>query len=239
MLQARDIMTSPVETVGPEARIDAVIGLMVAGRLSGVPVVTTTGAIAGIVTEGDLLHRVETGTEQGASRKHMNFLELLMGGGEEITQYIRSHSRRVSDIMTEKVITVTGDTPLPEVIRLMEQHRIRRVPVEQGGRLIGIVSRSDLVAALGRRLAAIEPPGATSDAEIEARIHAALDAAAWFAQSNVDLRVDAGIATLEGVIHDERLRTAIRVAVETVPGVISVEDKVVFVEPMTGSIYAP
>ncbi|MCB8879973.1 CBS domain-containing protein [Acidisoma cellulosilytica] len=236
MLQARDIMTTPVETVGPDARIETVIGLMVAGRLSGVPVVTKTGEIMGIVTEGDLLRRVETGTDHGPGRKHMNFLEFLVGSGKEITQYIHSHSRRVSDLMTETVITVTEDTPVTEIVRLMEQHKVRRLPVEQAGRLIGIVSRSDLVVALGRKLAEIAP-AAGSDAEIEARIHGALEAAPWFAQSDVDVRVAGGIATLEGVIHDERLRTAIRVAVETVPGLVGLEDKIVFVEPMTGAVY--
>jgi CBS domain-containing protein len=236
MLQARDVMTTPVETVRPEAGIDIVIGIMVAGRLSGVPVVSAGGDLLGILTEGDLLRRVETGTDSDPAARRTNFLEFLLGGGHDITHYIRSHSRRVSDIMTATVVTVTENAPLSEIVGLMEKHRVRRLPVERDGRLVGIVSRSDLVAALGRKLAQVEPePG--SDPEIETRILAVLEAAPWFAQSNVDVRVNAGVATVEGVIHDERLRTAIRVAVETVPGVTDVTDKVAYVEPMTGSIY--
>ena len=238
MLLARDIMTRDVRTVGPEATISAVIQIMVSCRASGVPVVTGSGQILGILTEGDLLRRVETATEHGAGRKPRYFLDLLLGGGREITDYIRSHSRRVSDLMTETVVTVGEETPLAEVVRLMEKHRIRRVPVERDGRLVGIVARSDLVAALGRRLAEIPIPEPVPDHDLELRITSALEQAGWFASnSSVGVRVAGGVAILEGVIHDERLRTAIRVTVENVGGITSVQDKIVYVEPMTGSIY--
>jgi len=240
MLLARDIMTRDVRTVGPDATVSAVIQIMVACHASGVPVVTGSRQILGIITEGDLLRRVETATEHGAGHKPRYFLDLLLGGGREITDYIRSHSRRVSDLMTEVVVTVAEDAPLAEVVRLMEKHRVRRLPVERDGRLTGIVARSDLVAALGRRLADILTPSPepVPDPDLEARIMSALDAAGWFASNaSVGVRVAAGVATLEGVIHDERLRTAIRVTVENVPGIAAVQDKIVYVEPMTGSIY--
>jgi CBS domain-containing protein len=240
MLLAGDIMTRDVQTVAPDAQIDTAIDIMIKRRASGVPVVTDSGQIVGIVTEGDLLRRVETTTDLSHGRKPMKFLEFLLGSGKEITNYVRSHSRRVSDLMTENVVTVTEETPLAEVVRLMEKHRVRRLPVEHGGRLVGIIARSDLVAALGRRLAEVTPGLKASDPELEARICAALDSAGWFAsaaKSSVDVRVADGIATMEGVIHDERLRTAIRVAVENVPGIARVKDHIVFVEPMTGSIY--
>ena len=238
MLLVRDVMTRDVETVGPDATIDAVIAIMVARHASGVPVVTTEGKIAGIITEGDLLRRVETATDRVRDRKRLNFIDFLIGGGKEMARYIRSHSHRVSDIMTESVITITEDRPLAEVVRLMEEHAIRRVPVAKDGRLLGIVSRSDLVAALGRQLRETASAEALPDREVEAAIRAALNSASWFGPGvSVDVQVEGGVATMQGVIDDERLRDAVRVAVETVPGVTEVKDRIIFVEPMTGSIY--
>lgn len=237
LLQARTIMTANVETVEPDASIGTVIQIMLSRRLSGLPVIAATGELMGIVTEGDLLRRVETGTDHVAGSKRLTFLDFLIGGDKGMVRYIHSHSRRVSDIMTEKVVTITEDTTLPEIVALMEKHKVRRLPVERAGRLVGIVSRADLVAVLGRRLAELEPTESVRDEDILDRIRMVLDASPWSVQSSVDAGVRDGVVTLEGVIHDERQRAAFRVAVETVPGVVSVIDHIVFVEPMTGSIY--
>ena len=231
-MKARDVMTTDIRTVGPDATIDAAIAIMTERRVSGVPVTDARGLLVGILTEGDLLRRVETGTGD-----HMRplFLDLLIGSGKEAMDYVRTHSRRVSDLMTSHVLTVTEDDPLREVVRLMERRHIRRVPVLRDGRLVGIVSRSDLVTALGRKLATI-PQGRPSDAEIEAQVRAELREARWCGSSSIGVRVDDGVATLEGVIHDERTRAAVRVAAENVPGVKTIRDRIVFVEPMTGAI---
>jgi len=232
---ASDIMTRDVATVGLDASVEAVIALMVARGVSGVPVVSGQGQLAGIISEGDLLRRAETVTVEPRRR---SFLELLIGPSREVTDYVRSHSRRVSDLMTEQVISVAEDTPLAEVVRLMETKRIRRVPVLRSGKLVGIISRADLVRALGRKLAELTAPvAAVSDDELEQRVKAALGRISLFDNSNIEVRVEDGAASVEGVIHDERLRPALRVAVETVPGIRIVVDKIVFVEPVTGSIY--
>lgn len=234
-MRASDIMSSNVLTVGPEARIDTVIDLMVNQRVSGVPVVDDDGTLLGILTERDLLRRVETETEAPRRR---SLLSILLGTGDEATAFVRSHSRRVSDIMTERMFTVSEDTPLVEVVEEMEKHHIRRVPVLRDGKLVGIVSRLDLVRALAARLAAektVEP--GVPDQELQARARAALARVSLFDSSNIVITVDSGQATIEGVIHDERLRPAIRVAVEGVPGIREVADKVLFVEPVTGSVY--
>jgi len=232
---AGDIMTRDVATVGLDASIEAVIAVMVARGASGVPVVGAQGQLAGIISEGDLLRRVETAT---AEPRRRSFLDLLLGPSREVADYVRSHSRRVSDLMTEAVISVEEETPLAEVVRLMETKRIRRVPVLRQGQLVGIISRADLVRALGRKLAELKTPAASvSDDELEQRVKAALAAVSLFRNSNIEVRVEDGAARVEGVIHDERLRPALRVAVETVPGVRTVIDKLIFVEPVTGSIY--
>lgn len=231
-MQARDVMTTDIRTVGPDATIDAAIAIMAERRVTGVPVVGDDGRLVGILTEGDLLRRVETDTGD-----HMRplFLDLLIGTGREASDYVRTHSRRVSDLMSAHVLWVAEDDPLSDVVRLMERRHIRRVPVLRDGRLVGIVSRSDLIAALGRKLAAISG-GPASDTEIAAKVKAELHDSRWLGSSSIGIRVDGGVATLEGIIYDERTRRAIRVAAENVPGVTAVHDKIVYVEPMTGAI---
>jgi CBS domain-containing protein len=229
-MKAGDIMTRRVLTVGSLASIDAAIEIMVVNRISGVPVVASDGKLVGILTQGDLLRRVETGT----SDRHLTLLNLLIGPRDRAADYVRTHSRRVDDIMTAEVVTVTEETPLNEVVDLMEKHRIRRVAVVRGDRLTGVLSRADLVAALGRKLAELPLPGA-SDQDIEARLSAQLHGLPGLENSSVTLRVRGGVVTLSGVIHDQRLRGAIRVAAENIPGVVAIEDHIVFVEPLVAS----
>ncbi len=231
-MKVRDVMTTDIGTVEPGSRIDAAIAMMTERRVTGIPVVDEAGALVGILTEGDLLRRVETGT---GGRRSPLLLELLMGTGREAVDYVRTHSRRVSDLMTAAVVTVAEDDPLSEVVRLMERRRIRRVPVVRDGRLVGIVSRFDLVAALARKLAAFPPPPAT-DAEIAATAEHELQTAHWLGKSSIGVRVEDGVATLAGIIHDERMRGAIRVAVQNVPGVTAIRDEIVFIEPISGAI---
>ncbi len=233
-MQARDVMTTQVATVGPDAAIETAIALMTQQRVSGVPVVDAEGRLVGILTEGDLLRRVEIGTDDHLRRP---FLDLLMGRGREAVEYVRSHSRRVSDLMTEEIVSVDDDAPLREVVRLMEKRRVRRVPVLRNRRLVGVVSRHDLIVALGRELQEIEAPRPT-DAALAAKIQGEILNAHWLGSSSVGITVEGGVVTLEGVIHDERVRAAIRVAAENVPGVKAVHDEIVFVEPQTGAISA-
>jgi CBS domain-containing protein len=229
-MKAGDIMTRDVLTVGSFATISAAIEIMVVNRVSGVPVVASDGKLVGVLTQGDLLRRVETGT----SERHSGLLSLLVNPRDPALDYVRTHSRRVDDIMTAEVVTVTEETPLSEVVSLLEKHRIRRVPVVQGDRLTGILSRADLVAALGRKLAELPLPGA-SDQEIQARVVAQLHGIPGVVASSVRLQVRGGVVTLSGVIHDQRARGACCVAAENVAGVVTVEDHMVFVEPLMAS----
>jgi CBS domain-containing protein len=231
-MQVRDVMTTEIWSVSPDSTIDDVIAIMTKRRISGVPVVDEAGLLVGILTEGDLLRRVETGT--GDHLRPM-FLDLLVGSSRTAADYIRTHSRRVGDLMTAHVLTVAETDELRQVVRLMERRRVRRVPVVREGRLVGIVSRFDLIAALGRSLAAL-PPASATDAEVAAEVEHELRSGPWLARSSVGVRVKDGVATLEGIIHDAPMRDAIRVAVENVPGVKAIRDRIVFVEPLTGSI---
>jgi CBS domain-containing protein len=230
-VKVSDIMTREVVTVTPETTLEAAVRLMVERRVSGLPVVDGAGAVVGVVTEGDLLRRVETGTE----RRHSRWVELLVSPGRLAEEYVRAHARKIGEIMTEKVVAVAPDTPLADVVSLMETNNIKRLPVVDDGRLVGIVSRANLVAALAGLLGegrVVE----TGDAEIHRRILAIIDQQPWGPRASVEVTVADGVVELHGTVLDERERVALRVAAENLPGVKAVRDHLVWVEPLSGTV---
>jgi CBS domain-containing protein len=229
-MNAADVMSRNVVSVGREATIAVAIRLMLDNQISGLPVISA-GKLVGILTEGDLLRRSETGTERHRPR----WLEILMGPGRLAGDYVRTHGRRVEEIMTRDLVSVTPDTPLEEVVALMERRRIKRVPVLDGEVPVGIVSRADLLRALARTLEE-EPASAVSDDDIRERIFAELAKVSWVPRDGLTITVTDGIVSLDGVILEEKERQALRVAAENVPGVSAVEDRLVWVEPMSGTI---
>lgn len=228
---AQDVMTRTVATVHPETKLADVAARMVADHISGLPVVDDGGRLVGVVTEGDLLRRYETDTEA----RHAGWLDLLLGPGRLATEYVRSHGRTVRDVMSDNVVSVAEDTPLTEIVKLMERRHIKRVPVVRGEALVGLVSRADLVRVLAQRLAETPAAGSADDAVIEKAVAGELANAKWANAHNVTIHVSNGVVTLEGVIFNEAVRPALRVAAENTPGVRSVEDHMVWVEPVTGA----
>jgi len=230
-MKASDVMSRNIISVDRDATIAEAIRLMLDNRISGLPVIDAAGRVIGILTEGDLLRRSETGTERHRPR----WLEILMGPGRLAGEYVRTHGRKVEEIMTRDLVSVTPDTPLDEVVALMERRRIRRVPVLDGGVPVGIVSRTDLLRALARTLEE-QQVTAGGDNEIRKRILAELAKVSWVPRDGLAITVADGIVGLDGVILDEKEREALRVAVENVPGVRAVEDRLVWVEPVSGTI---
>jgi CBS domain-containing protein len=230
-MNASDVMTREILSVGPDTTVAEAIRTMLDNRISGLPVIDEAGRLVGILTEGDLLRRGETGTE----RQRPRWLEILMGPGRLAGEYVRTHGRKVDGLMTRDVVSVTPDTPLKEVVELMERRRIKRVPVLGDDVPVGILSRADLLRAL---LGALEekPAPTTSDEEIRERILAELAKAAWVPREGVAITVENGVVDLNGVILDEKERGALRVAAENVPGVRAVEDHLVWVEPVSGTV---
>ena len=226
-MQARDVMTLRVYVVKADASIMDAGRLMLQNRISGLPVVGSSGELVGMVTEGDFLRRGEIGTARQRSR----WLEFLIGPGRLADEYVHACGRRVDEVMTSDPITVTEDTPLTEVVELMERHRIKRLPVVRQGKLVGIVSRADIMHALVSVRRNTEPP-ARSDAAIREQILAECQKQAWGPMANVV--VQGGVVDLWGTIPDERERRAIIVAAENVPGVKAVHDHLVWVEPVSG-----
>lgn len=218
-MNAADIMTPNVITVGPDTPLDQVVTLMLDGRISGIPVVDED-AVIGIVTEGDLLRRVELGSEP--RRSHL--LELVSRATPLAAEYVRSHGRKASEVMTESVITVDDTTPIAEIARILETRRIKRVPVLRDGKLVGIVSRANLLRALATRLQATAP-SQVDDQRIRTALLTELRAHKWGAMvAQLDVTVENGVVELWGVVHSQEQKMAVRVLAENMPGVTRVED---------------
>lgn len=229
-----DIMSAPVVSVPPSASIGEAAGLMLAHRISGLPVVTSDGKLVGMVSEGDFLRRGELGTE----RKRSAWLEFFVSPGKSADEYVRTHGRTVQEVMTGDVITIRRKAALDEVVEAMSTHHVKRLPVVDNGKLVGIISRSDLLRAVTRAL----PTGdvaATNDQRIRTAILDELASQRWSRHGLIRVDVQNGKVELSGTILDERERKAACVAAENTPGVQSVSDQLVWVEPMSGIVMLP
>ena len=230
-MQVADVMTQAVISVTPETSIAEAARQMLDRRISGLPVVDAAGTVVGIVTEGDLLRRAETGTDRTRSR----WLELLMTPGRMARDYVHSHARKVGEVMSRDVVAVAPEAPLDTVVRLMESRHIKRLPVIDGGRLVGIVSRANLVRALLDNLTAPQPPG-SGDTAIRETILAEINKQPWGPRASVDVAVVDGVVDLHGSITDDRERSALQVLAENTAGVKAVHDHLVWIEPVSGFV---
>ena len=143
-MKALDVMTRTVISVEPDATVLDAARLMLQQHISGLPVIDKVGRLVGILSEGDFLRRRETQTERRRSR----WLEFLIGPGKIAAEYTHSHGRKVAEVMTDDVYTIDEDTALEDVVDLMERRRIKRVPVLRGNKVVGIVTRSNLMYAI-------------------------------------------------------------------------------------------
>jgi CBS domain-containing protein len=222
-MKAKDIMTTPVVTVSPATTVREIAALLAERRISAVPVVED-GRFVGVVSEGDLLHRHEIGTER--DRPDRSWWRGLFGGepGDAAAQYVKSHAMHARDIMTRDVITVDEDTPIAAITARLEAHRIKRVPVLCDGRLVGIVSRANLIQALANHPRSARPSRTTSDDSLRRELLAELERQPWWRSSASSLTVTDGIVHYWGLLDDDDRTEAARVAAENVPGVRKVED---------------
>jgi CBS domain-containing protein len=229
---ASDVMTRDIISITPGATVREAIRLMLDCNVSGLPVVDSAGKLVGILTEGDLLHRSEIATE----RHRWHWLEFLMGPSRMADEYVRTHGRIVEELMTRDVVTVGRLAPLADIVALMEHRRIKRVPVIDGETLVGIVGRADLLAALGRALDAQQQPPSGGDEEIRRRLLDELAKVNWAPRAGLTVSVADGVVDLDGVVFDEHERAALHVAAENVPGVKRISDRLVWVEPVSGTV---
>ena len=183
-MRAQDIMTQYVISVSPEDTIETAVQRMIDERISGLPVIDSSGRLVGMVTEGDFLRRAETETE----RRRPRWLEILLGPGKMAAEYVHTHGRKVSEIMTPDPLTVTEDTPLEELVGIMEKRQVKRLPVLRDGKVVGIVSRRNLVHAL----AALSPaaaPSSLDDQAIRDNVLRALESQKWAPAASINVIV--------------------------------------------------
>ena len=220
-MQAADVMATDVITVTPETSVQDLAALLVRHGISGMPVVDHENALVGVVSESDLLHRAETGTERRAEKQRTHWLDAFAGADRDPARdYVKSHAQTVADVMTRDVISVSETTGLDQVADLLETHRIKRVPVMRGDGVVGIISRANLV----RALAAMQNRPTASEASVDDRtIRAAL--LAELSKQDWARVWAADILVRDGVVHiwcaDDRSldhRQALRVAAENCPG---------------------
>lgn len=225
-MKAADVMVTNVITVGPDAKVSEVARTLLENRISALPVVDASGRLVGIVSEGDLMRRTESDTEIHRSW----WLNFLTSKEASAAEFVRSHSQRVTDVMTPRVITASPDTPLHEIATLLERNRIKRVPIVKDGKLVGIVSRANLLQALASAkpdLAADSP----DDAGIRERILSSLETQGWARPALINVIVQGGTVELWGIVDSKIEKDAIRVMAETTPGVRAVNDHLI-VQPI-------
>jgi CBS domain-containing protein len=230
-MKVADVMTRQVITIERDAPVQRAIRLLLQNRISGLPVVDATGRLEGIVTEGDFLHRAETGTQ----RRRPRWVEFLIGPGKLASEYVQTHSRFVADVMTTDAYTVTEDTSLEEVVRLMEKYHVKRFPVVKGDKVVGIISRANLLRALAS-VASELPATSSDDAAIREAFFQELSRQPWAPRTSINPVVRNGVVELWGNIFDEREREALRVMAQNLSGVKGVQDHLVWVDPASGFI---
>jgi CBS domain-containing protein len=218
-MKARDVMVSPVFTVGKRATVREVAKILLEKRISAVPVVDGDGKIVGIVTESDLMHRTESGTE----RPYSWWMHFLAGDATVAADYVKSHAERVEDVMTAEVVTAAPETPLHEIATLLEEHQIKRVPiVNKESHLVGIVSRANLIQVVASARPKLEMT--LPDSTIRQKLLDELKKQSWAHTYNVSVTVTNGVVDLWGYAQSDAERKAIRVAAEAIPGVTMVND---------------
>ncbi len=220
-MNAQEAMTKDVVTVGPQTTVSDIADLLVRHRISAVPVVSDGNRVVGIVSQTDLGHRAETGTE----KRRKWWLDIFADSNSKAREYIRSHGLKAEDIMSRILVSVSKDASLSEVADVLDTHRIRQVPVMDDGKLVGMISRADLV----RKLAEIKvaAPAARSDSgALQKAIWDEIKAQEWLRSAYINLAVKDGVVDLYGSVDSDEQRQALHVLVEGVRGVRKVEDNV-------------
>jgi CBS-domain-containing membrane protein len=219
-MKAAEIMATNVIAAAPGASVYEVMAIMVTHRISGMPVVKPDAELVGIVSEGDLMRRFEAGTRH----RHSLWFRVLWGPDEEAAESIKENARRIEDVMTREVVTAAPDTDLADIADLLEGRRIKRVPIVQDRKVVGIVTRLDLVRAALMRIRECAAPPPANDEELRQRIVERLKSEAWAATELINLNVRDGEVEIWGMVDSPVEKKALRIAVESVPGVRAVED---------------
>jgi CBS-domain-containing membrane protein len=222
-MQARDIMTRDVCTITPTTQVDRIATLLLARRISAAPVVDAEGHVLGIVSEGDLMRRSESGTERHRSW----WLQLIADPDTLAREYVKSHAMQAKDIMTRNVVSVSPEATIADIADILEARAIKRVPVVDKGRLVGIISRADLLRALVAGSKGLAAMGAADDHAIREALNQRMRAEPWVQSLYINTVVENGVVSLYGFVTSAQQRQALRVLAENLPNVREVKDELV------------
>lgn len=227
-MRAHQIMPRDVITVSPETSVADAVNTMLEKQISGLPVVDGVGKLVGILSEGDFLRRGEIGTQ----RRRTRGLQFLVGPGKAAAEFVHERGRRVEEVMTGDPITASEDTTLGQLVQLMEKHNIKRLPIVRDSRLVGIVTRTNLLRAVASFAREIPDPTADDD-HIRKRVTRAIEQNDW-RPLGLQVTVRNGVVHLHGTVTDYRWRDAAIVAAENVSGVKQVHDHLCWVDLYSG-----
>lgn len=226
-MNVADFMRIDIVTARPNMNVSDVASQMVRSHVSGMPVVDDEDTLIGIVSEGDLLRRAEAGTDRHRPR----WLQVLMGSARLADEYVKSHALKVKDVMTSTVVSIDAADSLDTAVDLMERHRVKRLPVVSDGKLIGILSRADVLAAYVYKVRATKP-GSATDGEIRQAILEAFEKEKWLRGDRLTVVVREGEVELSGMIMSENERKALTVMAGSIDGVKRVTDNLTYVDPI-------
>lgn len=223
-MKASDVMVRHVITIGPDEEVSQAARMLADHDISALPVVDEQRRMLGILSEADLLRREEIGTE----KRRPAWLEAVTPSSRLAEDYSKSHGRKVRELMSETVISASPDAPLSEIARLLERKRIKRVPIVEDGKLVGIVSRANLIQAL----ASAPPPmlsmrNSGTDQAIRSQILDHLGRQPWTGFGERNVIVADGVVHLWGLVGSPEERKALFALAESVPGVQRISDELI------------
>lgn len=229
-MKVSDAMNAQARTALVTDSVTLAMRIMLGARVSGLPVIDKEGALVGIVTEGDLIRRAEIGT----ARTRPRWLEIVLGPRRVAQEYVDTHSRHVGDLMTTKVLTIDESAPLADAVTMLEKHHIKRLPVTRHGRLIGILSRADLMQTFLKFIPEEKIESNISDSEIQQAINQEIMRCPWITRSAIQIKVSMRVVDIDGFVTSEAMRNALRVLVENVRGVKLVNVNLTVEDPTRG-----
>ena len=223
-MKAMDVMVRDVVTVKPDDDVALAVRLLAEHDVSALPVVDDDDNVIGVISEADLLHREEIGTE----KQRPWWLEAVTPASTLAGEFAKSHGRRVEEIMSSNIVSASEDTPLGEIATLLERHRIKRLPILRAGKLVGIVSRSNLIQALASsQVQTGAGSGTSSDRKLRLELLDRLDHQSWTDFGERNIIVSGGIVHLWGLVGSADEHKALLALAEGVPVVVGVSDEMI------------
>ena len=219
-MKARDIMVRDVITVHPDTLVHNIASLMVEKHISGVPVLSDNRKLVGMVSQSDLLHRADVGTE----RKHKWWFRVLMDSRALAREYVKAHGLKAHDVMTRYVVSVRDDAEVRDVADILDKRRIKRVPVIQEDRVVGIITRGDLVRALSQ-VQMSKVAKRIGNAALHKKLYDRIQSQPWINDNCVNLTVSDGVVEIGGFVETTDQRVALRILIQETEGVNLIDDK--------------